>query len=107
MRMWLLIQIEIFLRWLLGTKKQAEEAVQEVEEPELPPCPICGEIWDKGEIFCYHCGYELKDENLPLNPPPTRTDSLTDPDNFLDEQSRTELGSRFSESGKARNWDIG
>jgi hypothetical protein len=104
MREWLILKIAQFIQWLLGAKKRAEAAMAPGDE--LAPCPICGEMWEKGAIFCYHCGFEQKDEMLPLHPSPVRTGSLTDPDGVLDEKDRAELEGKFAGIGKSRSWDV-
>ena len=86
MREWL---IALITRWM--TRMVKGSGVQQGESIEVekhPPCPICGEDWDESEIFCYHCGYEEKDEELPLHPPPVRTGCLTDPGNLIGETTR-------------------
>ena len=105
MREMLIMWITNFVRFLLGSKNQAVDA-DKIDEEEIPPCPICGEEWDKDEIFCYHCGYELVDAELPLNPPPERTGAVTDPDGVLGEEIRIALDEMFTEVGKSNGWDI-
>lgn len=105
MREMLIMWITNFVRFLLGAKKQAVDA-DEIEEEEIPPCPICGEEWEKDEIFCYHCGYESIDAELPLHPQPERTGAVTDPDGVLGEDIRSALDEVFTEVGKSNGWDV-
>ncbi len=106
MREWLVMMVT---NWLERSRsKTLEEKPPEDSEPEeLPPCPICGEVWDEKEIFCYYCGYQLSDEELPLHPPPVRTGSLTDPDGILDESSAGSIRGRIDAIGKSKGFDLG
>ena len=76
-----------------------------VEEEEVR-CPVCGEEWEKGEIFCYFCGYEQRDENNPLHPPPVRDSVIVDPDNLLETSSVTAIAERIQKIGTEKNIDI-
>lgn len=99
----------MFGNWLQRSQsKTLEEKPPEDSVPEeLPPCPICGEVWDVKEIFCYYCGYQMSDEELPLHPPPVRTESLTDPDGILDESIAGNIRNRFDAIGKSKGFDLG
>jgi len=110
MREWLVLELTRLIQRLLGSRQpsgsSAEAASEEPPAEEEKKCPICGEEWEKGEIFCYHCGYELRDEEIPLHPPPQRTGALTDPDGILAEADRTRLGDAVSSIAVAKGWDI-
>ena len=114
MREWFIFWLNSLVRRLLGTKAvpsaQAieQEAGEEKEDKKKEEtfCPICGERWDEGELFCYACGYELRDEELPLHPPPVRTGGLTDPDGLIDKDVRERVGEQLSGLGRDRKWDI-
>lgn len=108
MRQMLIIWLTNFLRGLLGKTGGEEPAEDDTASSDEPgKCPICGEEWDKGEVFCYHCGYELVDESIPLHPPPDRTGVLTDPDGILDESHADQLREKLASIGREKRWDIG
>jgi len=108
MREMLVIWLTNFLRGLLGKTSQQEPSEPEQSEEEgLVKCPDCGEEWDKGEIFCYHCGYELSDEEIPLHPPPVRTGALTDPDKVLNEADSTRIRDKLESIAKEKGLDVG
>jgi len=107
MRQMLVIWLTNFLRGLLGKTSQQEPSEPEQSEEEgLVKCPDCGEEWDKGEIFCYHCGYELSDEEIPLHPPPVRTGALTDPDKALTESDFARIRDKLESISKDKSLDI-
>ncbi len=108
MRQWLVMMVTNWLQRLLGSTQQpaSPDEVEAESEEAMPPCPICGEEWEEGEIFCYHCGYQLFDQKLPLHPPPERTGALTDPDGKLDEATRARLSERFSRIGEDSGLDF-
>jgi len=68
----------------------SKRAISEPEVEDLK-CPVCGETWEKGEIFCYYCGYERKDDENPLHPPPLRDGVIVDPDSILDDVSSASI----------------
>ncbi|MCX6645634.1 MAG: hypothetical protein NTY09_04655 [bacterium] len=109
MREWLVIWIT---NWLYRARAEARasnaavEAEISGEKVELPPCPICGEVWDEKEIFCYYCGYQLSDENIPLYPPPKRNSGLTDPDCVLPEPDAVRLRGKFDSISKSKGIDV-
>lgn len=107
MRQILIVWLTNFLRGLLGkTGRQETSEPDQPEEEGLAKCPDCGEDWDKGEIFCYHCGYELSDEDNPHHPPPARTGALTDPDKVLNENDYAAIQEKLESIGKDKCWDI-
>jgi predicted RNA-binding Zn-ribbon protein involved in translation (DUF1610 family) len=109
MREWLVIMIT---NWLHRTRVEAHasdaavEAEISEEKVELHPCPICGEVWDEKENFCYYCGYQLSDENIPLHPSPLRTTGLTDPDCVLPEPDAVRLRGKFDAISKSKGIDV-
>jgi len=108
MREWLILQLTKLIMAIMG-RKGADTPVETEgakTEPAQVKCPICGEDWDEGEIFCYHCGYEQKDEELPLHPPPERTGELTDPDAFLDESVSAAMRERLKEIAGGKGIDV-
>jgi hypothetical protein len=105
MRQLLIIWLTNFLRNLLGRTSAAAPETDE-EEEEMEKCPDCGEEWDKGEIFCYFCGYELSDEENPLHPPPVRTGALTDTDNVLNEADQARIRDKLESIGSEKGLDI-
>lgn len=105
MREWLMLQLSNFLRSVLGHTPQPSTDGEAGEEV-LESCPICGEEWEKGEAFCYHCGYEIRDEELPLHPPPQRTGGLSDPGEYLEAVERMRLETRFASLGRDKGWDV-
>lgn len=103
MRDWLILKLTAFIQWVLAPKKTP---TRPPEEEVRETCPVCGIDWDKGEIFCYNCGYELRDESYPLNPPPERTGSITDPDCKLDKDSAAKYRLQLDAVASEKGWDI-
>lgn len=111
MRKWLLYYIRQLFIYVMGSTEptnpdEIEGSGEEVQEELEKICPICGEPWEEGEIFCYHCGYELRDEEVPLNPPPERTGAITDPDGLVDEGKLEEMGKKVELIAEGRKIDI-
>lgn len=108
MREWLIMMIT---NWLQGTRTKAEPEnvegveVKEEEKVELPPCPICGEEWDEKEIFCYYCGYQMSDEEIPLHPPPERKSGFSDPDEILNEAESLKIRERIDAISNSMGFD--
>jgi|WetSurMetagenome_2_1015567.scaffolds.fasta_scaffold437855_2 hypothetical protein len=109
MREWLIMMITNWLH-VKRTEAKADGAVVEPEKSgekvEQPLCPICGEVWDTKENFCYYCGYQLVDENIPLHPPPDRNSGLTDPDSVLPEPEAVRLREKFDAISASKGIDI-
>jgi len=107
MKQWLIMMLANWLK-KHARRNQPEDFVEEEEKEEevLPPCPICGMEWEKGETFCYICGYEQKDENLPLHPPPERTGALTDPGQVLMVGDRDPLRSKLDDMAESKGIDL-
>lgn len=106
MREWFIMMVSNWLQ-RLQPKSREEKPPEDSAPEEFSPCPICGEVWDEKEIFCYYCGYQMSDEELPLHPPPVRTESLTDPDGILDESSAANIRGRIDAIGKSKGFDPG
>ncbi len=84
----------------------ADEIDGSGEETEVSDCKICGEEWEEGEIFCYHCGFQQSDDELPLHPPPTRTGSLTDPEGHINSAAAEELRGKLDSIAQEKGIDI-
>ncbi len=106
MREWLVIWLSHFLRSLLGRTSSPATEAKESEKEEPAKCPICGEEWEKGEVFCYHCGYEEKDRELTLFPPPEHSGALVDPDGVIDKESRQALSEKLRDIGNRKGLDV-
>jgi hypothetical protein len=114
MKEWLAFFLGNLFRKLMGSKAHAsgqtvaDEAAKQKEEEEAEDifCPICNEQWEKGEIFCIYCGYELRDEELPLHPPPVRSGGLTDPDGLIEKDVREKTSEELTGLGRDKGWDI-
>jgi hypothetical protein len=103
MREWLIVKLTAIVQTLLGAWKSSAPKPKEEEEKT---CPICGLEWESKEIFCFNCGYELKDENIPLNPPPERTGAITDPDGVVEKEIREKAGAEVEGVANEKGWDI-
>jgi hypothetical protein len=112
MKEWLTFLLTNLIRKLMGSKVAPSadaienEGAKKEEIVEEKFCPICGEKWDEGEIFCYACGYEIKDEELPLHPPPERTGALVDPDGLIGEAAKGKFDEELKSIGAAKSCDI-
>jgi len=83
----------------------SKRAISEPEAEEVK-CPVCGEAWEKGEIFCYYCGYERKDDENPLHPPPVRDGVIVDPDSILDKESSALIKDRLDKIAGVKKIDL-
>ena len=109
MREWLIMMISNWfsgMRTKSGPNTETVENVESEEKTAMPPCPICGEVWDEKEVFCYYCGYQTSDENIPLHPPPERNSGLTDPDKVLPESEFARLREKFDSISESKRIDI-
>jgi hypothetical protein len=112
MKEWLQFFLMNLIRRLMGSKSAPsaddidDGEVKKVEVVEEIFCPICGEKWDEGEIFCYACGYEIKDEELPLHPPPEKTGALVDPDGLIGEPIKSKFNEELKSLGASKSSDI-
>jgi len=104
MREQLIMLITNFLKTIL--KRHMPPSPEEKPEGEVKNCPICGEVWEEGADYCYFCGYQLSDENIPLHPPPVRTGVLTDTDGKIPEPARTGIAEKLKALARNRGWDI-
>ncbi len=87
------------IMWILGY-------VSIPDNPDRKLCPVCGEDWDGEEIFCYNCGYEIKDEEHPLHPPPDKSGRLIDPDGLIDESGTSSITSKLETISTNRGIDL-
>lgn len=98
--------------WIENWLNRRMEQLKQLEKPEEAdhsPCPICGEEWEKGAIYCYFCGYEEKDVLLPLNPRPerpSRDEAIADPDNVIDEETKNQLNGKLAEIQMNRGFQV-
>jgi hypothetical protein len=84
----------------------ADEIDGTEQETEVSDCIICGEEWEEGEIFCYHCGYQQSDDELPLHPPPVMTGSLTDPEGHINAPTAEELRGKLDAIAREKGIDL-
>jgi uncharacterized Zn finger protein (UPF0148 family) len=105
MREWLAFKLMALIQKLLSWGKSSAPKKEQKEET-LQTCPICGVPWEEKEIFCANCGYELRDEELPLNSPPERTGTVTDPDGHIAGEAVAKLRERFSGIASKMNADV-
>lgn len=106
MRQWLIYKIAMFIQKLTCMRKKNPDEEQPEEIEETPPCPICGMEWYKNDPFCANCGYEPKDESLPLHPPPARTGEITDPDGFLSADFLYKWRVELADIARTKGYDI-